>query len=136
MSTLASGETAFHLMVVENDFPSVQWLLERGTDINTRNMFGNTPLMEAAGLGYREMCEFLLAHGADIEARSESEETALSEAAKREEPDMLRILLKHLPPEADINTYFNKLDADMILDKGGSVFRRGLPNCEVLACVR
>jgi ankyrin repeat protein len=115
------GETALHFLVVEDDRPSVEWLMERGAGVNTQNDFGNTPFMEAAGLGYLEMCEFLLSRGADMEVRNESAGTALSEAAQSGQQSVVEMLLARLPVEADINAYFDPIEAEMVLDVGGAI---------------
>lgn len=119
--TNSIGETPLHFLVVEDDRPSVEWLMERGAEVDTRNNFGATPLMEAASLGYLEMCEFLLSRGADIEARSGDGDTALSEAAQSGQQAVVAMLLKRVPQESDINTYFRPLVAEMVLDSSGAV---------------
>jgi len=115
------GETACHFLVVENEFPSVEWLLGQGAEINTQNDFGNTPLMEAATLGYFEMCRFLLAHGADLSIKDKTDDTAISGVAYRGRQKVLELLLSYLPPEADINDYFHWVMVEMILEKGGAI---------------
>ncbi|HEV2972959.1 MAG TPA: ankyrin repeat domain-containing protein [Pirellulales bacterium] len=115
------GETALHYLVVENDLPSVEWLLERGADVNTCNDFGSTPLLEAAGLGYLELCEFLVKRGADMETRNKIDETAMSWAADRGQQSVLTMLLNRLQAEADINAYFDGVSAEMTLKRGGAI---------------
>ena len=63
------GETALHYLCVENHLEGVRWLLERGAHINTRNDFQGTPLIDAASLGYMELCRFFLDSGADFPRR-------------------------------------------------------------------
>ena len=115
------GETALHFLIVENDFTAMEWLLERGADINTRNDFTNTPLMEAARLGYLKMCEYLLSRGADLGARTDDGETAISGAAQSGKQEVLEMLLSRLPEDADINDYFDNLSPDMILDNDNAI---------------
>ena len=45
------GETVMHYLAVENERASVEWLLDRGADVNTRNNFGSTPL-DGSGLAW------------------------------------------------------------------------------------
>jgi ankyrin repeat protein len=115
------GETAMHYLAVEDELESVEWLLDRGADVNTRNDFGETPLMNAASLGYFKMCELLLKRGADLEARDSSEETAISKAAQSGEKSVLMMLLGLLPAGADINAYFDDITADITLKHGGEI---------------
>jgi ankyrin repeat protein len=105
------GETALHYLVVEDELPAVEWLLDRGADVNTRNDFGSTPLMEAAALGYLEMCEFLLNRGADFELRNHNDDTAISEAARSGQQTVLEMPLNRLPLDANINTYFDDVSS-------------------------
>jgi ankyrin repeat protein len=95
--------------------------LDRGADVNTRNDFGETPLMNAASLGYFKMCELLLKRGADLEVRATSEETAISKAAQSGERSVLMMLLDLLPAGADINAYFDDIIADITLKDGGEI---------------
>ena len=61
------GETVLHYLVVENQLALVQALIQKkGADINTLNDFGNSPLSEAASLGYLDMVNYLLSKGAKL----------------------------------------------------------------------
>jgi ankyrin repeat protein len=128
------GETALHYLVVENELASVEWLVDRGADVNTRDDFGGTPLMHAAVLGYMELCEFLLSRGAIIEIHDDNGETAISKVAERGKREALDMLLSRLPVDADINTYFDELSADSTLKHGGEIAElleaRGLKSFE------
>jgi len=115
------GETAMHYLVVENELASVEWLTDRGADVNTRDNFDETPLMHAALLGYMELCDFLLSRGAVIEFRDENGETAISKVAESGKREALDMLLSHLPADADINAYFDDLSADSTLKHGGEI---------------
>lgn len=61
------GETSLHFLAVENYPVGVDFLAKAGADVNTRNEFDKTPLMEAKLLGYEEMVKLLLSHGANPE---------------------------------------------------------------------
>lgn len=124
------GETAFHYLVVEDDLPPVEWLLRHGSDVNTQNEFGATPLMEAAMLGYLGMCRFLLTHGADIRLLDKNGASALAHAANGVDPrddrsDLLQMLLDRLEPGENINELFDEVSAHM-------VFRERRPVTELL----
>lgn len=115
------GETAFHFLVVEDAHKPVQWLFARGSDINTTNDFGSTPLLEAAGLGYVEMCRWLLANGADMRIKNQYDDTALSQAAQSEQRETLELLLARLPSDEDINMYFDSLNVSVLFDRNGHI---------------
>lgn len=68
---------AFFKAIARADLETVQRLLDRGFDVNTRNHLGRTGLMVAAEEDQRGIAELLLERGADIEARNATEDNAL-----------------------------------------------------------
>ncbi len=112
------GETALHFLVVENAFATVEWLRQNGSEIDPINNFGNTPLVEAAGLGYLEMCAYLVDHGANprhiCPNPNGTTTSAFSNAAQSEQIAVLNYLLGLLNADEDINVYFSDLDAFFI----------------------
>jgi ankyrin repeat protein len=61
------GETALHVLAVE-DFPDgVKFLGKHGAFLDTKNEWGKTPLMEAAILGNEPMVGLLLELGARVD---------------------------------------------------------------------
>jgi ankyrin repeat protein len=116
------GETALHFLVVENAHEAVDFLRANGATIDARNEFSSTPLMEAAALGYRDMCKYLIAHGADIRNKSARDgSTVFSRAAQHGGIDILRYLLDLLQTNEDINEYFPDVDAWLILEEDSDV---------------
>ncbi len=65
----------------KGDIEEVRLLLEKGADVNSRNMDGWTALMLAAWNGNTETVELLLDEGADVNSKSISGWTALMFAA-------------------------------------------------------
>lgn len=61
-----SGMTALHGAAAQCHTDVIQWLLEKGSDINARDDKGRTPLMHAAGNGGKTHVQALLDGGADI----------------------------------------------------------------------
>lgn len=108
-------------MAVENHLEGVRWLLERGADINTRDDFEGTPLTAGAMLGYLELCRFLLDNGADIFAMDHIGRTAISIVSdlKPNNENLLQMLLAR-KGDADINLFFDDVDAESILTLRGS----------------
>lgn len=115
------GETAMHYLAVENVQDAVQWLIDRGANVNTRNDFGATPLADAASLGYLELCELLQARGAVIEAFDKNGESAISRAAQSGQQAVMEMLLGRLPPDVDINAYFDDVSSEMTLKRGDAI---------------
>jgi len=107
----------------------VKFLSSRGAEIDTQNHFGDTPLVDAAGLGYLDMCRFLIENGADFRHVNDHDGgSAFSKAASNDKTEVLSYLLSLLPPEEDVNSLFSDVDAEMVLEhnKGSSellVFR-------------
>lgn len=110
------GETALHYLAVENHLEGVAYLLERGAHINTRNDFQGTPLIDAASLGYLELCRFLLDNGADITSMDDIGKTAIGAAFDLTHSDnaLLQMLLFY-KGDADINLFFDDSDAQFLL---------------------
>jgi ankyrin repeat protein len=109
------GETAMHSFAVE-DFPrEVAWLIENGSEVDTQNKFKQTPLMEVAGMGRLEMCRLLISRGAKFGYVSSRGESVLSAAASAEKTDVVEYLLSLIPAEIDINSFFDNVEAEMIL---------------------
>ena len=74
------GRTALHRAVLDKQLGMVEFLLERGAEIDARALNGRTPLLMAAHLGCGEILERLIAAGADIKAENKSGHNALHEA--------------------------------------------------------
>jgi hypothetical protein len=109
-----AGETALHYLVVENAFAEVEWLRQHGADIDPATYFGETALMEAAGLGNLKMGKYLVSHGANprhISPAPFGTASALSSAAQNEQIKVVKYLLGLLDAGEDINQYFSDDDA-------------------------
>ena len=63
---------------------ATRFAVERGGDVNAANLRGDTPLHDAARLGYNRIIQFLADHGADVNARNGREQTPLSLAEARQ----------------------------------------------------
>lgn len=79
-TTTAVTEKDLIKAVQNGSLAEVELLLSTGLDVNTRNVFGNTLLMEAASYGYLDIVKVLLRFGADPALKSPSGETALEMA--------------------------------------------------------
>ena len=64
-----------------DDINKAKELIMSGVNINTRNIIGETPLMEAAEKGYTEIVELLLNKRVNINISNVKNITALSKAA-------------------------------------------------------
>jgi ankyrin repeat protein len=77
----------------ENDYPTVQTILDQGADVKARNEVGDTALMQAALHADVPMMRFLLERGADVNARGIYEVPALLRAVH--DPVKVELLLHH-----------------------------------------
>lgn len=87
-------ETALHKYI---PLEIVEWLVERGADVNLANTYG-TPLFKHAGWGHYDICKFLIEHGADVNITAHGEHTALFDAVYKRGTgncDTVRLLLAH-----------------------------------------
>lgn len=69
-------ETALHKCI---PLEVVQWLVERGADVNLANTYG-TPLFKHADWGHYDICKYLIEHGADVNITAFAGRTALISA--------------------------------------------------------
>lgn len=92
-----TDETPLHWLAIENWCEAVEFLIRCGADVNTRTHFGATPLVDAAGLGLKEMVALLLKSGADPNARSVLDGSALHRVARadRNRVEIAGMLLDH-----------------------------------------
>jgi ankyrin repeat protein len=82
----------------QGEIARVRAAIGKGADINSRDQYGNTLLMQAAVYATRADLEFLLACGADVNAANKAGHTALMRAM----PDLakIKLLVEH---GADVN---------------------------------
>lgn len=93
----AAREAAFFQAVQDGDLAAVTAELDAGLDPNTRDEFGNTPLMVVED---PRIARRLISAGADVNARNEDAATPLIEAAKYCRLEVVRLLLQS---GADVN---------------------------------
>ena len=79
----------------EGDIEAVKQHLAAGTNVNTEDDGGQTPLHIAASWGHKEVAELLIAAGADVNAKDTRGETPLDRAIFTDETETTDILRKH-----------------------------------------
>ena len=67
----ALGGTALGHAAGDNCMPVVEYLLEAGVDINSRDSYQGTPVLRAAAEGHTGMVRYLAERGADLTAQNE-----------------------------------------------------------------
>lgn len=77
------------------DYTSINVLLSDGTDIDTVDQQGNTPLMIASKVGNTRILDIILSHNPDINKQNNNGTTALMIAAQTGQNHVVRKLVKH-----------------------------------------
>ena len=73
----STKDSALLLAVQKNQYKCAELLISLGCDVNLSNCYGNTPLHEAAHLGFVELTALLLQHGADRKVANHKGSTPL-----------------------------------------------------------
>ena len=76
--------------IEDGNIEVVKQHLAAGTDVNSKDKDGWTPLHEAASEGHKSIVELLITKGADVNAKDDNGETPLDAAGKPEIADHLR----------------------------------------------
>lgn len=71
------GESLLALASRGGHVETVDYLVQKGALINSRSLYGWTPLHLVAGKGHADIMRVLLAHGAEADSRSAFELTPL-----------------------------------------------------------
>ena len=109
------AEVALIEAAVKGDAVAVKELLGRGTNPNTKDPEGRTPLTEAAYYGHTATVQLLLDHGADVFAKKAHGETAYEMAATH--PEVAQMIKR----EIDLLAAATKNDSKLVkelLDQG------------------
>lgn len=89
---LKFGKPALHLALGRNRKEISNFLIESGADVNSRDKYGRTPLMEASTLGELNLVKLLLSKGADPAAQDDQHQTAAILAAKQGHQEIVTFL--------------------------------------------
>ena len=86
--------TPIHIAAFYNDVPAVQYLLEKGTEVNTKSKLDITPLHQAAQGNAPQVASLLIDKGADLKAKNYRDWTPLHTAALNNSDKVLSLLLE------------------------------------------
>jgi ankyrin repeat protein len=73
----------------------IKELIEKGTDVNVRDIFDKTPLLSAIRYKHLEIVKYLIEEGADVNARSMSSQTALHWAIYNGHSEIVECLVEN-----------------------------------------
>ncbi|KAL3839710.1 hypothetical protein ACJIZ3_024301 [Penstemon smallii] len=106
------GDTVLHLACLYGHLDCVQFLLERGANIEAKDEDGGVPLHDACAGGYADIVQLLLdrANGPErvkrmLEAVDMEGDTPLHHAARGEYVNVVRLLLAHGASPSTANSY-------------------------------
>lgn len=96
LNTISGPEqrTALHWAAAEGMAEAVDFLIEKGMDMEAKCSKGRTPLILAAEFGHTDAANILWVHGADLRTRSDNGGTALTWAACNNRVEVVEFLLK------------------------------------------
>ena len=89
---IARGEVTTLQVGLLGSVEMVGALLAGGSDVNSRNRYGETALMTASALGKLEIVNELLKRGADPRIRDKTSSTAIDRARRYQHPEVLAAL--------------------------------------------
>ena len=95
--TIYHSDAAFRMTAaMKRKTEIMQFLLDHGASIDSKNKDGDTALILAAKEGQLDVVKFLLSHGADAHAMNKDGDTALFLTAHNWHPEVYQLLLEHL----------------------------------------
>ncbi|GFQ00893.1 brca1-associated ring domain protein 1 [Phtheirospermum japonicum] len=109
---MEDGDTLLHLACLYGHLTCVQFLLERGANLEAKDEDGGTPLHDACAGGYTEIAQFLINRANDpervkrmLETVDVEGDTPLHHAARGEYSDTIKLLLARGASPTKTNIY-------------------------------
>ena len=90
-----SLEAVFHSAVDKDVLDIVDYLVEHGADVNSKNSYGTTILHSAVILGEPQIVKYLINRGADVNGMSDDGRTVLHLAIEKGVLDTVKCLVEH-----------------------------------------
>lgn len=115
-------ETVLHFLAIEGYEDGIRFLLTHGANVNVVNEFGDSPLVDVAGLGLTQIAKALLAAGANPNGPSTPyRDCPLHNAARKGNVPLVILLLNAGADAQYVNDYhdtiFDALDEAMAEDR-------------------
>lgn len=88
-----TGQTALYIVIDRRDTLWLEFLVQKGANVNVRDAKGTSPLMEAVNLGWNDGVSYLIKSGARIDDSDDTGASPLIIAVHRRDVAMARTLL-------------------------------------------
>jgi hypothetical protein len=105
VSLISACATGIHRAVGYQDYKEVKAYIEKGTDINSVDGYGNTPLIMATYYGSYPIAKYLCEQGADVNRQNKEGTTALIYAAYYGHLNITKLLLDHGATTSPVDKY-------------------------------
>jgi ankyrin repeat protein len=92
-SRSTDGETALHIVTKRRDTVWMNYMIVKGAEVNARDRQGNTPLADAAQIGFAEGAQLLISMGATVDLANDRGETPLILATQAHDVPTVRVLI-------------------------------------------
>ena len=108
----STGERAIHVVARERDLSWLGFLIQKGARVDLKDNQGNTPLINAARVGFLDGARLLIAKGAQVNVSNSLGETPLIVAVQKRDVAMTRLLLTEGadPAKKDISSGMSARD--------------------------
>ena len=91
---IEESEISIHRAAWEGDIKAIEQHLAAGKDVNAKDdLYGDTPLLWAAGFGHKGIVEMLITRGADVNAKAEGGWTPLHYATGGNDKEIVELLI-------------------------------------------
>ncbi len=88
------SEISIHRAAWEGDIKAIKQHLATGKDVNAKDdLYGDTPLLWAAGFGHKEVVKMLITKGADVNVKAQGGWTPLHYAAGGNDKETVELLI-------------------------------------------
>lgn len=88
------GDAALHIVTRQRNLTWVKYLLGRKADPNLGDRLGDTPLIIASRIGFKDAVDYMILAGANVDTANRQGETALIVAVQQRQPSVVRALME------------------------------------------
>ena len=93
VNSLEEYRAALHFACLKGYLPIVQYLIQKGANIDSKDMYKETPLHHACWKGNLTVVQYLIEKGANIEAKDRNQYTPLHFASYHDKTEVIKYLI-------------------------------------------